>query len=256
LRSDKIPLEKSRDVYRILILGDSFAFGEGVEIEERFDRQLKSLLIRGKRPEIINAGVMGYGTDQEFLYFIHEGLKFNPDLVILMTYENDLEDIILDYNNTRYKPRLVINGNSLNLTGVPVPFTSKLRDYSLIYTFFYTKLIMSFHKNPISNFDDGLRLFLMLRSRISEICQREGITLVNVVFSSLKSLQSQNTMWKQPILDVSSSQTIPAIDLDLLFLNHGNISSLFIDRNVHWNREGSLFVGRFLLEKVQKMIQD
>src|SRR5262245_57821483 len=46
----------------LLILGDSFAFGEGVMLEDRFDA-----VIRKANPglNIVNTGTMGYGTDQE-----------------------------------------------------------------------------------------------------------------------------------------------------------------------------------------------
>src|SRR2546426_1231788 len=49
---------------RLLALGDSFAFGEGVSLEERFDSHLTRALPRWS---IVNLGVMGYGTDQEIL---------------------------------------------------------------------------------------------------------------------------------------------------------------------------------------------
>ena len=256
LRSDEIPLEKSHHVYRILILGDSMAFGEGVELEERFDQQLKKLAIAGKTIEVINAGVMGYGTDQEFLYLASQGLKFKPDLVILMTHENDIEDIMLDYNNTRRKPRFIIKDGDLNITGLPIPFTSKIRDYSLVYTFFYTGLMKVIYRKPMLDLEDGLRLFLKLREKIYILCQRNNINLVNVIFSSLKSLEERNTIWKRPILESSSSQSVSTIDLDPLFLDQENIKSLFLNQNIHWNREGSRIVGEFLLEKVTEILRD
>ena len=49
---------------RVLVAGDSFAFGQGVELEERFDR-----LLANRRPDttFVNLSVMGYGTDQQIL---------------------------------------------------------------------------------------------------------------------------------------------------------------------------------------------
>src|ERR1700675_1030625 len=51
---------------RILILGDSLSFGEGIDIKDRFDVKMLSSL-PGTR--VINTGTMGYGTDQEYMAF-------------------------------------------------------------------------------------------------------------------------------------------------------------------------------------------
>jgi hypothetical protein len=46
------------DHTRLLVLGDSFAFGEGVELADRFDTLLQE---RMPNLSIVNLGVMGYG---------------------------------------------------------------------------------------------------------------------------------------------------------------------------------------------------
>ena len=54
----------SQDIRRVLVVGDSFAFGEGVNLDDRFD-----VLLMERVPMIatVNVGVPGYGTDQQLL---------------------------------------------------------------------------------------------------------------------------------------------------------------------------------------------
>src|SRR5437899_3035923 len=66
LRGRDYPYERVAGRRRILVLGDSFVFGYGVEQEEIFTTVLEGLL---PATEVINAGVSGYGTDQELLWF-------------------------------------------------------------------------------------------------------------------------------------------------------------------------------------------
>ena len=51
---------------KILILGDSLSFGEGIDIKDRFDVKMLSSL---PGTHVINTGTMGYGTDQEYMAF-------------------------------------------------------------------------------------------------------------------------------------------------------------------------------------------
>jgi hypothetical protein len=106
---------------------------------------------------------------------------------------------------------------------------------------------------PQANVHDALPLFLKLRDTMYEICQRDHIRFINVIFSSLKSLEGQDIAWTQPILEASRFHGIPTIDVDPFFLHHGNISRLFLHENIHWNTEGSFLVGRLLREKIREI---
>lgn len=88
-RSREIPLERTPGRVRILVLGDSFTYGVGVENHETFSARLEQL---DPRLEVINTGVNGYGTAQELLLLRDEGLAFQPDLVLVAFFWNDVVD--------------------------------------------------------------------------------------------------------------------------------------------------------------------
>jgi hypothetical protein len=87
---------------RLLVLGDSFAFGEGVSLENRFDIELARARPRWS---FVNLGVMGYGTDQEILAARPFVAQLNPgDVVLLLVYGNDFLDILRKSFAGRPKP--------------------------------------------------------------------------------------------------------------------------------------------------------
>src|SRR5512140_1780161 len=74
---------------RILCLGDSFTWGLGVESADAFP----SLLERGlPDTEVVNAGVIGWGTAQEWLWLEGEGQAYAPDAIVLGFFVNDFWD--------------------------------------------------------------------------------------------------------------------------------------------------------------------
>jgi lysophospholipase L1-like esterase len=79
---------------KMLLLGDSFMFGFGVNIENSIASYLENMLNKDVhlKSVIINAGVVGWGTLQEVTYAKdHFGL-FNPDVIILLFCGNDPDD--------------------------------------------------------------------------------------------------------------------------------------------------------------------
>jgi len=81
-------LEKAPGVRRVILLGDSFVFGWGLHLEHTMSHQLTSLLDEPKW-EILNLGVPAYNTLDEVLFLEKRGLKYDPDVVILVYHPND-----------------------------------------------------------------------------------------------------------------------------------------------------------------------
>ena len=78
---------------RIVALGDSFTAGYEVQVEETFAMQLEGhLRAAGHDVEVLNAGVSGYSNAEALLYLERELLKYEPDVVLLSFYGNDLVD--------------------------------------------------------------------------------------------------------------------------------------------------------------------
>jgi hypothetical protein len=123
IRGPEYPYEKPPEEFRILFLGDSYAEGYAVEFEDLLSEVLKRRLLREQRRpvQVINAGTGGYSTDQELLWFTTEGIKYRPDLTVLLFCYNDVLFNAVDRYWRGYKPLFRIDGDTLKLTNVPVP---------------------------------------------------------------------------------------------------------------------------------------
>lgn len=87
-----IQSNKEPSTRRILGLGDSVAFGFGLEEEKTYLRQLENLLNQSPktRYEVINASVTGYNTFQERKLLQENIFKLKPNIIILSFVLNDI----------------------------------------------------------------------------------------------------------------------------------------------------------------------
>ncbi|MBL8707169.1 MAG: SGNH/GDSL hydrolase family protein [Rhodospirillales bacterium] len=92
LRDREIDPEKKPAATRILMLGDSITFGWGVRQDLTVPQRLQSAL-GGSGVEVINSGVGNYNTRMEVEYFLTEGYKLKPDIVVLNYFVNDAEPV-------------------------------------------------------------------------------------------------------------------------------------------------------------------
>jgi len=86
---------KAPGTFRIIAVGDSFTFGDGIQLEDAYPARLERLLNLDAEAdlhaEVINAGVKGYSSTHE-LELIKRALQFAaPDLIILQMTLNDPE---------------------------------------------------------------------------------------------------------------------------------------------------------------------
>jgi len=120
-------IEFERDARQtMLVMGDSFVWGVDAEANERFTDLLRSRL---STKIIVNAGVSGYGTDQEYLLLQRIWPTFLPSVVVLIfCTANDRLD---NGTNIRYdgyqKPYFdTVTDGTLVLRGQPVPKSRQL----------------------------------------------------------------------------------------------------------------------------------
>jgi hypothetical protein len=203
---------------RMLILGDSFGWGFGVEQKERFSELLE---VAHPDWEIINASVNGYGTDQEFLLLTQRLNVFKPDMVLLLFCDNDFDENVHSEIYWHYKPVFSIEGGRLHLHNVPVPlqtFRQRLQRFLLGSTYLGPRLnslrqeILRFVGQSVSPPADGQGrevTRLLLAEIIHECREREvEFLLVSVPMSGEK---------RELLGEISEEEQVRYLPLDPFF---------------------------------------
>jgi lysophospholipase L1-like esterase len=86
-RGEDMTVEKPRGIRRVLCLGDSFTFGEGVRENDAWPQRLGQIL--GAQTQVINAGIQGADLDSEGLFLLLYGRQLAPDVVVIAFFMND-----------------------------------------------------------------------------------------------------------------------------------------------------------------------
>jgi len=135
--------------YRILALGDSFTWGGyGTQLNETFIKIVEQKLNGSleQNIQVINSGVPGYGIEQESLYAQSEGIKLEPDMILLNFYVgNDFTGKFL----AEKAPKANEKGQLVSLNSMP------LRNFLLehLHSFrFFERRILPFFGGVIENY--------------------------------------------------------------------------------------------------------
>jgi len=111
---------------RLVTVGDSCTHGDGVSVEDTWQRDLER---RRADLDVINLGVPGYGTDQAYLRWRRDGARLHPDMALLGIWP---ENICRNLNVVRFflqpaggfgflsKPRFVVGDGDLQMVNGPV----------------------------------------------------------------------------------------------------------------------------------------
>ena len=114
-------LIKQPGTLRIAVLGDSYAEALQVPLEDAFwaetERRLKQCSnTGGRKVEVMNFGVSGYGTAQELITLHNRVWDYSPDIVLLaFTAGNDLNDNLKQLSNDTMRPYFVYRDGKLTL---------------------------------------------------------------------------------------------------------------------------------------------
>ncbi len=234
---------------RILILGDSFAFGEGVDVEDRFDA-----VIKNQGYSVLNTGVMGYGTDQQFLKAKPYLIKLNKDdIVIVLTYYNDFYDITRKHHSGRAKPWFTLKNRALQLHKTQITLKEILRDKSYIYA----KLgsLIAKH-NDTSNYDitHASKVYQTIIKNESQKLTERGIQII-LAYHGIPVIEDteHRNLILQTLNTLCESTEVECLNIDKHF-NVDNDSNYFL-ADGHWNEKGHEVVGALLAEKLSGIVQ-
>lgn len=181
LRNVDVAFAKPPKITRILMLGDSLAFGWGVPMDKTYSKQVESILrAQGQAIEVINSGVGNFNTSMEVEYFFEHGLKLRPDIVVLNYFINDAEPM----------PTYSTNVFNRNLRAY-VYFASRLdaalrsaalgdnADWKQYYGSLYDE-----QKNA-----QGLGAVRSSVARLAKYCRENGIQLLLANYPELRQLK-------------------------------------------------------------------
>lgn len=111
-------IPKPAGVVRVLLIGDSFTFGDEAGDEDTFPSRLQAAL---PEVEVINGGVFGYAHDQMWIWLRDRGMALQPDVVLLGFVECEINRAAAP-GFIWMKPSFVlVDGALVGPTEVPTP---------------------------------------------------------------------------------------------------------------------------------------
>ncbi|MCZ6593923.1 MAG: GDSL-type esterase/lipase family protein [Bacteroidetes bacterium] len=279
LRDDEFPEKKPTGEYRILFLGDSQLFGDGVEAKDTFVSILESSL---SSMQAINAGVIGYGTDQQLLYLQREGLNYEPDLVIVALNVYDFQDNVSKKIRSGYsKPVFKIQNDALQLTGIPVQrfdiierlgkyMRNNYQTYYLSSEYFrglFNNAEVNAQENQHNLSSELLAIFdqknvqTVTQRILKEIAwqsRKVGVQTA-VIFLPYQIYFNSSLEYKRKIDEVSQNLQAYGMQNGFFFvdlhpeLNNIPVSDVFLDE-MHFNKKGNTIVANIIAEKLLSIV--
>jgi hypothetical protein len=244
LRDREFPYEKPAGVKRSLVLGDSFAFGWGVEAEETASKVIERAL---PGTEVLNAGCSGWGSLQELAFLQVEGIRYHPDLVLLFYGENDSID-----NFTHYEfrhGRLMYAGTEQGLRADTERFLLKHSAiWNLVAPMLPTRGAAAAPAKPATPPPYWKTLADSILE-MQQVCRKAGARLA-VVYTPSKGpdrLPVQGGTYKE-MRSLCVSHDIEFIDPIPALRQAAASHPVYFDLDDHWNRDGHAAVGAAVAE--------
>lgn len=278
-------LEKPHNTFRIVVLGDSYAFGQGVKRDETFSKKLEGLLnsYGGKiRFEVVNLGFCGLNTVGELKILAerginpetwlpdvrYRGLAYNPDLIILEYTLNDAStsgrsmEQIKQFNDKWRTGEVVLKVNSEPyMLPIPEPIDKFLTKKSRAYLFFmdrYNKLKAKLglveeggESGMFNRYTDDFMGWYYVRKAMSQVAiivRETGIPVILAIYPELIKLDDYPfKRIHNKVLTLGESLGFYTLDLSPAFKGMDN-KSLTVPLDGHPNARAHEIAARAIFE--------
>jgi lysophospholipase L1-like esterase len=210
-------LVKPPATYRILGLGDSYLYGQGVKFEDICLSKLESYLTaksKNIKIETINTGMSAFNTADERDLLFNRGLQYQPDLVIVHFVLNDVEKDLF-----KPEPKIEFFRNYLSI----YMKKDKLSNYSYLWSWMRQRFLRHVQGNTyiracLESYLSDHSKFAFVRDALKDIkrlCRDYNAKLLVVIFPFYYNLNYKYPF--QPIHDHVSTfcekEGIPVLDL-------------------------------------------
>lgn len=244
LRGREYPHQRT-DKKRMLIVGDSYGWGFGVA-----DHEVFSQLLEANHPdwEVINASVSGYGTVQQYLYYRERGYRYEPDIVLLLFYDNDFDDNIGGGGYWYNKPVVVKRDGLFAISEGPVkePSIQQKMQSWLLGHFYLGRIFYFMIALPVGLFErpeaveSGTGMVAPLPATgyvLGQLAQqvqsnRSRFVIVNTPLSDPKQAEIEAVCTRHTLSCLALDDTLPA----------GKHQDWHFEHDRHWNARGHALV--------------
>jgi len=248
--------------YKILALGDSFTFGDGVELNDTYLSILEDRLNKNanKKYEIIKAGVAGYSTYNEKLYLEKNGLKYHPDIVFVQFWWDDLG---IDKISYLADTGFLTTGKIKSFAQWRLFLNKNFRAYAFLralYTRIFNKALFASRANFFPDSEDVLRQKFNITLRqfkdIEEICKQNNIVCFFLLIPLKEFVYDKGGIKKEwdAFCDFLNQDDIKYIDITpqlIKAVNKGEAVFFIVDP--HLNKNGHRIVAEALYQYLSKI---
>lgn len=237
-REEEIQLDKGPDEFRILFIGDSFTFGQGVAREDSFprileQRWLKDNLGLGRTIRVINASKLGWNIQEEAAFLNEEAFHFNPDVIILVTIPNDNDVGITEepFYNQRITNSILWNSHLVRLLFIRWLWIS----FEYIHP---EQNIISHIRGLWAEDSSSLKLYERhFRSMVSS-AKLEGVDFLQVLFPLFYKLEPNGYpiyIYHEQAMRMAEETDVPCMDLLPSYLGYRSRALIISETDFHPN---------------------
>ena len=241
--------QKQSSKKRILILGDSFTFGDEASDNVTYPYYLEKMV---PGLEVLNFGVNGYGHDQMLLYLKEEGIRYKPDIVVLGFAPTGLSrNMSLCYRLP--KPKFVLVDNKLQLTNVPVPTISSIISQEIFKPKIIDWLLMiqAEHGDKTHFIKERKQLTEAIFDEMLKTIRECGAKPLFVYISTPLAMSKNNPKEEKPFEDFfeqfCKERNIPHL-FTRPYFNAVKQKGIQLKKIGHWDAQGNQIVAQVIAE--------
>lgn len=259
-RGKMTPVSNRYEKKNIVLLGDSYTFGMGVNDGEEYGSILNQRL--GHDYNVINLALGGYGLTQQIRVFYEQGQLFKPNIVILQFCSNDPEDNFANKVTEIQNDRFVFKNTNNNAAWVKKYLSRSIIQKSELYNLLRHGIYRLLRKRTVS--DAGIKnrtpggantnsitsqeeFYNNLLDLFAKDLSGQGIKLVMI---SVNGHLDLFPLIRQKVAELNDNGYLQYIDVTSWF---ENVSDFGSPEGHDWGQKAHAIVGSKLAEVIRQL---